>query len=399
MFSPKRILITALDWGLGHATRSMPIIDHLIRQGHQVLLASSGLSRELYLRHYPNLIVRDLPAYRVKYNRRRSQLFTLAKQIPRLKRVIQEEHDWTIHWAEKLEIDAIISDNRYGCWHPSIPSAIICHQIAPMLPFAVQPFRPLLYKTHRRYLENFDKIWIPDFEGEVNMSGMLSHQYELPKSSEFIGPLSRFSPMTQDSWLHVPREIMYMEPEIFIILSGPEPQRSILEQIVWEQVQKQDRPTLMVQGKPGPIHIRNQGKHVYMSFLPAEGINHFLRRSKFIISRSGYTSIMEYASLGLRNIILIPTPGQSEQLYLARLAKKTGWAFSVAQHKFKLDQALEEAKTSPGFPPTQGFLGFREKVDIWIAEGKGWKQKYVEEPKKEEIKEKVKEESEAAENN
>lgn len=355
----KRILVAPLDWGLGHATRCVPIIEYLLQQNQQVLLAGAGESLAFLRATFPELPSRSMPAYQVQYSRGKRQLAKILQQVPRLWRVIRAEHRLLAQWVAAHTIDAVISDNRYGLWHPRISTVCICHQISPLLRVRPHIAEPLVARAHGWHLDRFGAVWIPDSE-EAQLAGRLAHGVSLPKQHQYIGPLSRFraadfrpTPPPGRHWL--------------AILSGPEPQRSMLEAEIYRQFRQLGTATMtLVRGKPGGIApLPPQPGMTIHSFLKGEELLREIERAHIVVSRSGYSSLMDYAALGLKQLLLIPTPGQTEQEYLAHVWQAQGRAWVQSQDQLALAKLQPElAGELLVFRP--GYKSFEEFVSNWL---------------------------------
>ncbi|MEM7658103.1 MAG: hypothetical protein AAF399_18395, partial [Bacteroidota bacterium] len=309
--SPQVVLVAPLDWGLGHATRCMPVIEELIQAGHQVILAGAGRSLMLLKRAYPHLPAQELPGYRVRYTRGIMQVPYILVQVPRLLGVIGKEHRMLRGWIRQHQIQYIISDNRYGLWAKGIPSAFICHQLAVKVPLPWRWLHRLIYHVHLFAMRRFDQIWVPDRQGADSLSGELSQWFALPKKVRFVGGLSRFESRRIPADFSLP-ELKQKRPDIAVVISGPEPQRSWLEASIWEQAKELTQSLWVVGGKPEAQQIEWRGTHARIPFLASDDLHLLLTEAKWVVSRSGYSSLMDYEALGLQQLLLIPTPGQTE---------------------------------------------------------------------------------------
>jgi len=335
-----RILFAILDWGLGHATRSMVLIDRWRSEGKNIFLASSGKAGELLRRQYPELPYLNLPPYGVSYSHLPLQALAVLSQGAKIRKVIRSEAAYIREYQNRYNFDLIISDHRYGCSHPDTPSIFLSHQLALIPPPLLRWSRRAIFTLHMRQLEAFDQIWIPDDEGEENLSGSLSHAYSLPSKAKFIGPLSRFEGMGVEK---------DRGPEVLAILSGPEPQRSLLEVRLRDELSQGSETACLVLGKPEMKEGWTEGKLRIYPHLDSFSLARAMTEADLVISRSGYSSIMDYAFLGLERVVLIPTPGQSEQEYLARHLEEKGYAFRISQRNFSLDRCLKGVKGKMGF--------------------------------------------------
>jgi uncharacterized protein (TIGR00661 family) len=352
----KTVLVAVLDWGLGHATRSIAVVQELIAQQATVLLAGNGQSLLLLKEAFPNLRTFELPAYAVKYPSKGSFIGAIFKQMPHLINIIQQEHTMIQAIVQQEKVSAIIADNRYGCFSETVPSIIICHQLNLQLPRGMQWLSRAINAVHHKYLNRFAEIWIPDEPAEhLSLSGKLS-QTNLTKAKH-IGVLSRLKHNHYE-----PTQFMF---DVVAVLSGPEPQRSILENLIRKQLQKLTFKTLIVRGLPhtdGVLSLNqalpDAGHITHVNHLPMDELQRLLQQASVIIARSGYSTIMDLARLGKlgHNIILIPTPGQTEQEYLADRLMAKGWCQAQRQQTLNLSKALPAIEQTKGLPHKPGLL-------------------------------------------
>jgi uncharacterized protein (TIGR00661 family) len=305
----KTVLFTVLDWGLGHATRSIPIIHAFLRKGFQVSIAGEGNSLLLLKKEFPELSFYPLDGIQVSYNN--SSLDVLLK-TPSLLKSIKKEHAQFIELCNHINPQMIVSDNRYGAWHPTIPSIFIGHQLYLQAPNAFSKFvEPFLFYLHKKFLKRFTKIWIPDFPGNNNLSGVLSHHSSIHRNfkCEFIGALSR---LNKEESNHPDNAY-----EIAVLISGPEPQRSYFEEACINEAKRVNKKTIIVRGKPSEEKKSTDGNITMVSHLDNQELSSVLSQAKYIVCRSGYSTLMDLAKLN-KTALCIPTPGQTEQLYLAK---------------------------------------------------------------------------------
>jgi UDP:flavonoid glycosyltransferase YjiC (YdhE family) len=329
-----RVLVAPLDWGLGHATRCIPLVHELLRQGCEVVLAGEGGIRWLLQAEFGEIRFLRLPGYGIRYtDSGRSLVKGLARQLPRLLRVIKEEHRWLQKVVEEEGIDLVISDNRYGLYHPTVPSVILTHQLLVQTGYGPRADR-WLQRLHYRFLNRFHQCWVPDAPGEENLGGLLSHPDVLPRVPVFYtGPLSRFT--------NSPGSIE--KGPLLVVLSGPEPQRSLLERQLLRQLVALPRETVLVRGLLGerdPVHTAKQ--ITVFNYLTSDPLRQLMAAAPLVICRSGYSTIMDLAALN-KKAVLIPTPGQTEQLYLGHYLQEKGQAFCYEQSEFDLFTAVVEA--------------------------------------------------------
>ena len=324
-----------MDWGLGHATRSIPIIRELQTQGAEVILASSGDAFSLLKLEFPELLMLELPSYRPVYPSKGSMVFTMVRQLPKFRRAIREENRRVAQFVIEHGIDAVISDNRFGCWSSRARSVFITHQSNPIMPSGFTWMSPLVRNFLRTHLNRYEQIWIPD----QSDSGMTASFNDDGNSKQrFIGWLSRFQSAP-------PTESRY---EVLALVSGPEPQRTIFENLVVEQLLTSGKKALVVTGKPGAPSRLKKNNLEMVNHLPSDELQEAIAASEIILSRSGYSSIMDMIAMG-KKAIFVPTPQQTEQIFLAAYCKSRQIAFAMDQAHFNLQVAWEESKRYRGF--------------------------------------------------
>ena len=344
-----RVLVAPLNWGLGHATRCVPIIRGLLAEGYKVVIAADGYPLRFLRREFPHLEWVEFEGLKVEYSDSESQVGAMLRQLPSFLRGIWREHKELKRIVEAYNIDVVVSDNRFGLWCRDAYSVYMTHQLMVKMPRGLQWMERCVWRLHRWFINHYDECWVPDVEGEDNLSGDLSHKYPLLKNTRFIGVLSRFS-AEKVEWedVRVEAEALDLKEryDVVAVLSGPEPHRTILEkQITDYRLQitnvnpsvlrtaplKQGSnmsacdslvqlPTLIVQGLPADdLRLAEHKDGVdYIPHLPTELLQWYMQEAKEIVCRSGYSSIMDLCTIG-RKAHLIPTPGQTEQIYLAEI--------------------------------------------------------------------------------
>ncbi|MCE5330732.1 MAG: hypothetical protein LLF95_01165 [Bacteroidales bacterium] len=305
-----KILLCPLNWGLGHATRCVPIIRELVADGHEVVIAADGFPLEFLHQQFPNLRLIEVSSYAVRYSSGKTQVLAMLWNLPNIFAGIRKEHSWLKKLLKNEHFDQVISDNRFGLWNKKTHCIYITHQLMVKMPLMLKILEPLIWLIHRVVILRYNECWIPDTEGKENLSGDLSHKYPLPRNAEFIGPLSRFrdfeSKNIDDTY------------EAVAVLSGVEPQRSIFEHELMRRFQHSGQKMLIVCGQPtAKKRSYHVGDVTLVSHLHDEELAPILKGAKKIISRSGYSSIMDLEALNcLGKTELIPIPGQTEQEYL-----------------------------------------------------------------------------------
>ena len=331
----KRILVAPLNWGLGHATRCIPIIESLLEQDFEPVLASDGQALELLKKEFPQLHSLELPSYNIRYTKKGNLLaLGLLVQSQKIQRVAAREQKLANELVDELKLDGIISDNRFGVYSHKIPSVYVTHQLN--VPFGI--FTAMASKVHHRIISNFNECWVPDYEGQDNLAGRLSFPPPKKIKTRYIQPISRFS--------YKPFVKVY---DVLVLISGPEPQRSIFEKNMLVNFEGFDGKVLIVQG----VVEQEQKSELFNSieivnFMLKEELEAAILRSELVISRSGYTTLMDLNALRSR-AFFVPTPGQLEQVFLANHMRKQGIANFSFQKNFNLNR-LKESSDSQGFP-------------------------------------------------
>jgi uncharacterized protein (TIGR00661 family) len=324
-----RILVTPLDWGLGHATRCIPIINELIYHNCDVVIAASGNGFFLLKKEFPKLEILPVVSFKIRYSRNKRWLaFALFLQFPLIIYHAFKENLWLRKNITKYKIDAVISDNRFGMYSKTIPSVYVTHQL--LIKTGNIFFEKIAQKLHYFFIKKYNYCWVPDCK-ENGLAGELSHPKNIPSNILYVGPLSRFG-LLKDV------ENKY---DILISISGPEPQRTVFEKLVLTQIKYCSKRILFVRGLPAEsknLETDNNSIKI-VNYLSANELNIAFQQSQIIISRSGYTTIMDLIKLA-KTAILVPTPGQTEQEYLSQYLMERRYFYSVEQDKFSLDDAL-----------------------------------------------------------
>jgi uncharacterized protein (TIGR00661 family) len=356
---PQRVLVAPLNWGLGHATRCIPIIHELLNQQAEVLIASDGEAGLLLQKEFPGLTYFELPPYGIHYSRSGLFFTHLFFQLPKIRTAIKAEHGITQQIVNRYHINKIIADNRYGCYSHKIKSTLITHQLNPLLPTGLGWASYFAKRLLKSLLRNFSACWVPDFP-DRSLSGYLSASNH---PVQFIGPLSRLKHTPASSGLY----------DLLVILSGPEPQRSILETILMPQLFDSPFTFAVVRGKvESSCTERTHGQNrVVMNYAGTQQLQQLLSQSKIVIARSGYSTIMDLWAVQ-KKAILIPTPGQTEQEYLAANLKKQGIAFTIPQHLFNLRQVLNKCRNYSGFTHMELNDLLTKQIANLLAETNNW---------------------------
>lgn len=328
----RRVLFGVLNWGLGHASRSSVLIRALESASFEVFIASDGAAGEWLQAEFPHLNYLDLPSYRISYSKGAKQWPKLLASLPRMAKAASAERQRILKWQEEYDFCGIISDNRLGFYHPHVPSIYLSHQLAPEASFATW----FAAKAHAWYFKKFDALWVPD----KPLYPLSSRLVRASKQAKPIGILSALERKEASEFIPA-----------LIVLSGPEPQRSILEAKILAQADALPENSVLVRGTD-TFFDNSAPKHMQVyNRLGSTEMSRLLAQANFMISRSGYSSLMDYRYLGKR-ALLIPTPGQYEQEYLAEVHHGCyGW-IRQNQAKLNLKEGLKE-------------LAMQEPPEVW----------------------------------
>src|ERR1035437_2039708 len=365
-----RILIAPLDWGLGHATRCIPIIKYLLEKKCEVVIGADGRPMQLLQKEFPSCEFVLIRCYNISYPKSGSMALKMAVQIPKILSGIKREHEQLKKIIKEKKIDAVISDNRFGLWSKQIPCVFITHQLMVKSPFGEK----IIHKLNNNYTSKYSECWIPDTRVGDGLSGDLARKFPLHGNAKYIGVISRFVNRPFDPACRTGRSAPgdKIGNDILIILSGPEPQRTVFEKKILEQLasppipNQKEKGVLIVQGITEKNERAKISKNVEMvSHLTSEELQKKIISSEIIASRPGYSTVMDMAVLG-KKTIFVPTPGQTEQEYLADYFSEKKIAYSASQNKFDLQFALRESEKYRGFTEKYSGEEFKEVVDDFI---------------------------------
>ena len=335
-----RILFSPLNWGLGHAVRSIPVLKELSANGFEIILAGNGFSLEFLRKEFPDWQYLTLPSFEMRYSGGNSQVISVLRALPKIIAASWKEHRRLRRLIKEWNIDLVISDNRFGLFNTNCTSVYITHQLAIPMPAVFRFLTPVVRKLHRVIISNYTYCWIPDEPGVPNLSGNLSHNQILPKNARFIGILSRFQ---RETFLIKTKK----QYDFLFILSGVEPQRTILEEKIISFFQENPAcRAMLVRGVPCEKGLTEQaGQLTIINQASEKELKSLLENSEVVVCRSGYTSVMELASLSKR-AVLIPTPGQPEQEYLAEYLSSYPLFSCIKQDEFAFSRLLLAAEST-----------------------------------------------------
>lgn len=317
-----KVLVAPMNWGLGHASRCISIIEKLIEYNYEPIIASDGEALELLRKEFPQLTALELASYDIEYPRPGETLkWKMLKSAPKTVEAVIKENQQIAQYVEQYKIDGIISDNRWGVFHSKIPSVIISHQLNVLSGNTTW----LTGKIHRQLLGQFSECWVPDVPQKPSLSGKLGHLKSSNLNVQYIGPLTRFRSIPPPE-----KKFRYA-----IVLSGPEPQRSLLEEKLTQLALEQEHPIVLVRGVIESKQEQDQiGPITRYNFSTTEQLQQLILSSDYLIARSGYSTVMDLTKLSIK-AFFIPTPGQYEQEYLAEKLERNGFVPFATQANFK----------------------------------------------------------------
>ena len=349
----KNVLVAPLNWGLGHATRCIPIIRALLDLDFNPIIASDGMALMLLQKEFPNLKCLELPSYKIEYPEKESDFkFKMLQNAPAIFEAVLAEKKLVKKWVSEYNLSGIISDSRFGAYSKKIPSVFITHQLNVLSGTTTW----LTGTVQSLIIAKYNECWVPDCEAKPNLSGKLGHLKTPSDSIKYLGPLSR---MTKRN---VPTKYKLM-----VLLSGPEPQRSILEEILIRELKDYDGKMIFVKGiVEDTIKRQEVGNCTYYNFMTSEELEIKMNESEIVICRSGYTTIMDLAKLQ-KKALLIPTPGQYEQEYLAKRLQKKELLPFVNQEDFSIS-ALDKVELFNGLPKIEEDVNWKKLFCLFEGE-------------------------------
>lgn len=329
-------LFSPLDWGLGHTTRSIPLLQKLESEGHTIVVACEpdSASEKILKQSFPQADFLVLKGYGITYAKKQKWFaWKMIRQIPKIMAAIKNERKQVAAWCKQHHFDCILSDNRYGFYNKHVRSIFITHQLQIAAPNTL--LEKIIRRLNYRYINRFSECWVPDIEGENNLAGKLSHPEKLPKVPvKYIGALSRLKKLE--------REKKY---DFLILLSGPEPQRTVLENEFLKIKDRFTEKVLLVRGLPKEeTEMASTNDFAIKNYCDADELSEAIAQSEIVIARSGYSTVMDLFCLQ-KKAVFIPTPGQTEQEYLAETLMDKGFAYAFRQDEKDYYKKISEGKT------------------------------------------------------
>ena len=351
--STKNILVAPLNWGLGHATRCIPIIQELEKNGFTPILASDGDALLLLQKEFSHLQSLELPSYEIEYPKSATNFkLKMIKNSLKMFEAIFAEKKTVKKWIAEYNLDGIISDNRLGVYSKRIPSIFITHQLNVLSGKTTW----LSSKLHQHFIKKFSECWIPDIQENPNLTGKLGHLKKTFLNLKYIGPLSRLE-----------KKELPIKFDLMIILSGPEPQRTFLEDKLVLELKEYSGNIIFIKGKvESEQKIEKVENVTYYNFMTSSEIETAYNESEIVLCRSGYTTVMDLAKLQ-KKAFFIPTPGQFEQEYLAKRLKRNGFVPYAKQDDFIIENLLE-VQLYQGLPQLKKEINWKQLLVFFESE-------------------------------
>ena len=356
MNSSKRILVAPLNWGLGHATRCIPIIKALLDHGHRPYIASDGVALSLLKKEFPELPTFELPSYKITYAEKGKHFkIKMIWDSPKVLKAIAKEKKAVKRLVIEHGLEGIISDNRLGAYYKKLPCVFVTHQLNVLSGNTTW----MSSKAHQKIIKKFDACWVPDVEEKPNLTGKLGHLKKSKLNIIYLGPLSRFEKKDNP-----------IKNDLMVLLSGPEPQRTMLEEKLLHELKGFEGNILFVKGKIEDEQVQEEiriakGKILHYNFMKSDELENALNVSEKVLCRSGYTTVMDLAKLE-KKPFFIPTPGQYEQEYLATRMQKQGLVPFSKQEDFKL-RDLSEIDAFEGLAQFESEVNYSSLFEIFSS--------------------------------
>jgi uncharacterized protein (TIGR00661 family) len=341
----KNILVAPLNWGLGHATRCIPVIRELEKNGFFPILASDGAALKMLEKEFPHLLTLELPSYNIEYAKKGEDFkWKLIKNSPKMIEAIFQEKKLVKQWVIDFKLQGIISDNRLGVYSKKVPSVFITHQLNVLSGKTTW----ISSKLHQHFIKKFKECWVPDFKEFPNLTGKLGHLESKNINLNYIGPLSRLE-----------KKNLALKYDLMVLLSGPEPQRTLLEQKLKNEVLLFNGNVIFIKGvMEEKQKIEEIENCTYYNFMTSAELEKTFNESEKVLCRSGYTTVMDLAKLG-KKAFFIPTPGQFEQEYLSKRYKRDGLVPYANQDDFRIENLLE-IQLYKGLPQSKNEINWKQ---------------------------------------
>ena len=372
-----KVLVAPLDWGLGHATRCVPVIREFLRKGAEVEIAVVKANAAFFREMFPEVRQRIAPSYNIVYPKHGYNMaLWLIKKSSHLNAVIRFEHRFAEEMVERHGYDIIVSDNRFGFYSTKAHSVYMTHQRRIAFPAALSALEGLGIRWHNSLMKHFDEVWVPDEERFRGYAGALSHVEGCPVPVKFVGLLSRFADFDVKKAADCANGAAktregHTGKNVFAIVSGVEPARTQFETELREILPKIPGQHVMALGKPQKgTHSWTEGNIEFHNHMPTEEFARAVKNADWVISRGGYSTIMDMAYLGAR-CIFVPTPGQYEQVSLAKELASSGYAVHIPAQELSLKTLQKAFKTGVALPEPPRENALRSTVEDLVERVSG----------------------------
>lgn len=331
-----KVLVAPLDWGLGHATRCAPVVREFLEKGCDVEIAVTKGNAAILREMFPDVRQRLAPSYNIVYPKHGYNMaFWLLKNSAHLNAVMRAEHHYAEEMVERHGYDILVSDNRFAFRSRKAKSVYMTHQCRIAFPKMLRMFEAFGAAWHASVMSRFDEVWVPDVPEFPGYAGKLSHVDSCPRPLKFVGPLSRFS-MLSDLVPASPQSAA-KDLDVVAVVSGVEPARSRFESRLRSVLSQIPGKHVVILGKPASSQKTwTEGNVTFYNHLPTREFAEVISRAGWVISRGGYSTVMDMALLGAR-CIFVPTPGQYEQVVLAADLSAAGYAVSMEEDALTVD--------------------------------------------------------------
>lgn len=336
-FSKRKILVAPLDWGLGHATRIVPLVEAIQSCGHEIILAADNRPYQFLATRFPELKIVRCSGYNITYPEKGNLLLHLLKNSVSFYKTVEAEQRMATELADQLNADVVVSDNRLNFRASGRRNIYMTHQ----LNIKAGLLSSVATKLHRKYYNRFDEVWVPDNIGDANISGALGHDADCAVPLFYLGAQTRFSSFGK----------VEVSPhgKVVVLLSGPEPQRTLFEEIVIAELIRTGINAIVLRGMPGKTEIAHPAPNIEMvSHMNDDAMMRTIAGADVVISRSGYSTLCDLAQLNKR-LIAVPTPGQTEQEYLAELHAAGNRLVKAEQSDFNLQTCMQKVQSMQPF--------------------------------------------------
>ena len=349
------ILVAPLNWGLGHATRCIPIIQELQKNGFNPIIASDGVALALLKKEFPDLVALELPSYNIEYAKKGGNFkWKLINNSPKTIKSIISENKLINKWVKEYDLCGVISDNRLGLFTKKVPAVFITHQLKVLSGQTTW----LTSFIHSIIIKKYTECWVPDAESTPNLSGKLGHLENSSLNIKYLGVLSRLN-----------YKKVRKKYDVMVLLSGPEPQRTMLEEKLLVEFNDYPKKVVFIKGKVEADQKKEQiGNITVYNYMQSAELEKTINESEMVLSRSGYTTVMDLAKLK-KKAFFIPTPGQFEQEYLAIQLSKDGLVPTALQDNFSIND-LESVSLFGGLPEIKTTVNWGELFGLFKGERK-----------------------------